>query len=144
MLVQAGLAERQGSRVRIGAPLHLDPEGIDRIAAYAQQRPGLLIVIDSLSACVAPLGLKEESPQIAEPIHHLMQQVEPHGATVVLIHYAGKGRAGEGASQASRGSTAVPAVASPRQSSSPPLPPATTTRASCSPPKAGEAHRRRW
>lgn len=95
-----------------GAPLHLDPEGIDSIADWAQQHPGLLIVIDSLSACVAPLGLKEESPQIAEPIHDLMQQVGPHGATVVLIHHAGKGRAGEGASLASRGSTALPAVAS--------------------------------
>ncbi|CAK6692505.1 AAA family ATPase [Synechococcus sp. CBW1107] len=122
MLVEHGLAERHGDRVRYGAPivalhhagapLHLDPEGIDRIAAYAQQMPGLLIVIDSLSACVAPLGLKEESPQIAEPIHDLMQQVEPHGATVVLIHHAGKGRAGDGASLASRGSTALPAVAS--------------------------------
>jgi hypothetical protein len=122
MLVQAGLAENHGNRVLIaaplvalhhaGAPLHLDPEGIDRIASYAQQQPGLLIVIDSLSACVAPLGLKEESPQIAEPIHDLMQQLEPHGATVVLIHHAGKGRAGDGASLASRGSTALPAVAS--------------------------------
>jgi len=122
MLVQAGLAENHGNRVPIaaplvalhhaGAPLHLDPEGIDRIASYAQQQPGLLVVIDSLSACVAPLGLKEESPQIAEPIHDLMQQLEPHGATVVLIHHAGKGRAGDGASLASRGSTALPAVAS--------------------------------
>ncbi len=122
MLVQASLAEQQGSKVRIvaplvalhhaGAPLHLDHEGIDRIAAYAQEHPGLLIIIDSFSACVAPLGLKEESPQIAEPIHDLMEQLEPHGATVVLIHHAGKGRAGEGASLASRGSTALPAVAS--------------------------------
>jgi hypothetical protein len=122
MLEQAGLAERQGDRVRIteplvglhhaGRPLHLDPEGIDSIAAHAQQHPGLLIVIDSLAACVAPLGLKEESAQIADPIHDLMEQVEPHDATVVLIHHASKGHAGEGASMASRGSTALPAVAS--------------------------------
>jgi hypothetical protein len=122
MLEQAGLAERQGDRVQIappmvglhhaGRPLHLDPEGIDRIAAQAQKHPGLLIVVDSLAACVAPLGLKEESAQIADPIHDLMEQVEPHGATVVLIHHASKGHAGEGASMASRGSTALPAVAS--------------------------------
>jgi hypothetical protein len=122
MLEEAGLAERHGDRVRIGAPivglhhagrpLHLDPEGIDRIAAEAQAHPGLLIVVDSLAACVAPLGLKEESAQIAEPIHDLMEQVEPHGATVVLIHHASKGHAGEAASMASRGSTALPAVAS--------------------------------
>jgi hypothetical protein len=122
MLEQAGLGERQGDRVRIteplvglhhaGRPLHLDPAGIDSIAAHAQQHPGLLIVIDSLAACVAPLGLKEESAQIADPIHDLMEQVEPHDATVVLIHHASKGHAGEGASMASRGSTALPAVAS--------------------------------
>lgn len=122
MLEQAGLGERHGDRVRIteplvglhhaGRPLHLDPEGIDRIAAHAQQHPGLLIVIDSLAACVSPLGLKEESAQIADPIHDLMEQVEPHAATVVLIHHASKGHAGEAASMASRGSTALPAVAS--------------------------------
>lgn len=95
-----------------GRPLHLDPEGIDRIAAIAQQHPGLLVVVDSLHACVAPLGLKEESPAIAEPIADLMEQLDPHGATVVLIHHASKGRAGEGASSASRGSTALPALAS--------------------------------
>ena len=95
-----------------GRPLHLDPEGIDQIATYGQQHPGLLVVIDSLHACLAPLGLKEESPEIAEPIADLMEQLEPHGPTVILIHHANKGRAGEGASAASRGSTALPGLAS--------------------------------
>ncbi|WP_216905743.1 AAA family ATPase [Synechococcus sp. CCY 0621] len=95
-----------------GRPLHLDPEGIDRIAAIAQTHPGLVVLIDSLSECVGPLGLKEESPEIAEPIKDLMEQLEPHRATVVLIHHASKGRAGEGATSASRGSTALPATAS--------------------------------
>ncbi|MCT0211151.1 MAG: hypothetical protein DCF18_10110 [Cyanobium sp.] len=95
-----------------GKPLHLDGEGIDRIAEIAQKHPGLIVLIDSLSACIAPLGLKEESPQVVDPILDLMEQVAPHGATVVVIHHASKGRAGEGAAAASRGSTALPAAAS--------------------------------
>jgi hypothetical protein len=95
-----------------GQPVHLDPEGIDLIAEKAQQHPGLLVVIDSLSACVAHLGLKEESPEIAMPVAELMEQLEPHAATVVLIHHASKGRAGDSGSSASRGSTALPALAS--------------------------------
>lgn len=119
MLQAAGLVDRSGrilepivALAHAGAPLHLTPEGIDRIADYAQRNPGLLVVIDSLSACIAPLGLKEESPEVAMPVAELMEQLEPHGVTVVLIHHAGKGRAGEGASSASRGSTALPALAS--------------------------------
>ncbi len=95
-----------------GRPLHLDAEGIDRIAEVAQANPGLIVLIDSLSACIAPLGLKEESTQVVEPILDLMEQVTPHDATVVVIHHASKGRAGEGAAAASRGSTALPAAAS--------------------------------
>jgi hypothetical protein len=95
-----------------GRPVHLDPEGIDRIAEKAQQYPGLLVGIDSLAACIAPLGLKEESPEIAMPVAELMEQLEPHGATVALIHHASKGRAGDSATRASRGSTALPALAS--------------------------------
>ncbi|MCP9940977.1 AAA family ATPase [Cyanobium sp. ATX 6E8] len=122
MLQPAGLLEGTGKTGRIlapivglahsGRPVHLDPEGIDMIAEKAQQHPGLLVVIDSLSACIAPLGLKEESPEIAMPVAELMEQLEPHGATVALIHHASKGRAGDSATRASRGSTALPALAS--------------------------------
>jgi hypothetical protein len=122
MLQPAGLLEGTGKTGRIlapivglahsGRPVHLDPEGIDMIAEKAQRHPGLLVVIDSLSACIAPLGLKEESPEIAMPVGELMEQLEPHGATVALIHHASKGRAGDSATRASRGSTALPALAS--------------------------------
>ncbi len=47
-----------------------------------------------------------------EPINDLMEALEPHGATVVAIHHASKGRSGESATLASRGSTALPAAAS--------------------------------
>jgi hypothetical protein len=119
MLEPAGLVDHGGriggpivGLAHAGKPIHLDSEGIDRIAAYAQQHPGLLVLIDSLHACIAPLGLREESPEVAMPVAELMEQLEPHSATVILIHHASKGRAGEGASSASRGSTALPALAS--------------------------------
>lgn len=95
-----------------GRPLHLDPEGIERIASFAREHPELLIVVDSLAACMRPLGIAEESADFAGPIGDLMEAVEPFGATVVAIHHSNKGRAGESATMASRGSTALPAVAS--------------------------------
>ena len=95
-----------------GQPIHLDPEGIERIAAYASEHPGLLVVVDSLAACMRPLGIAEESADFAGPIGDLVEAVEPHGATVVAIHHSNKGRAGDSATMASRGSTALPATAS--------------------------------
>ena len=120
MLQPAGLVDEDRRLVsppivnlaHAGCPVHLDPAGIDLIAGVAQNHSNLLVVIDSLAACVAPLGLREESPEIALPVAELMEQLEPHGATVVLIHHAAKGRALDGASSASRGSTALPALAS--------------------------------
>lgn len=119
LLQPAGLVDEQGTILppiiglaHAGHPVHLDPEGTDLIADYAQRHPGLFVLIDSLAACIAPLGLKEESPEVAMPVAELMELLEPHGATVVLIHHASKGRADEGATSASRGSTALPALAS--------------------------------
>jgi hypothetical protein len=119
MLAQFGLLDhnrRMNARIiglfTAGRPLHLDAEGIDRITGYAEQHPGLLVLIDSLHACISPLGLKEESAEVAEPVRDLMCALDPHGATVLLIHHASKGRANDGAVAASRGSTALPAVAS--------------------------------
>jgi hypothetical protein len=95
-----------------GCPLHLDHEGIERIGAYAAKHPRLLILLDSVSACTISLGLDENSAEIVEPINDLMEAVSPHGATVLAIHHASKGRQGESATLASRGSTALPAAAS--------------------------------
>jgi len=95
-----------------GQPIHLDAEGIERITAYASEHPGLLVVVDSLASCMRPLGIAEESADFAGPIGDLMEAIEPHGATVVAIHHSNKGRAGDSATLASRGSTALPATAS--------------------------------
>ncbi|MFN7632454.1 MAG: AAA family ATPase [Cyanobacteriota bacterium] len=95
-----------------GSPLHLSPEGIEAIAVYAASHPKLFVLLDSVAALTSPLGLDENSAEIVEPINDLLEALEPHGATVVAIHHASKGRAGESATLASRGSTALPAAAS--------------------------------
>lgn len=95
-----------------GNRLLLDDDGIEEIRQIAENHHGLLILIDSIAATVTALGILEESPEIAEPIRALMEAVSPYGATVVAIHHSSKGRASEGAAAASRGSTALPALAS--------------------------------
>jgi len=95
-----------------GNPMHLDPEGIDTITEEVKQHENVLILVDSLAACLAPLGLKEESPEAALPLQELAEALEGTDATTALIHHAAKGRATEGASSASRGTTAIPALAS--------------------------------
>ncbi|MFM8525182.1 MAG: AAA family ATPase, partial [Cyanobacteriota bacterium] len=119
MLLEVGLIEADGvirapliGLAHAGRPLHLSQEGIERIAAYAAAHPGLFVLIDSIAAVTGPLGIDENTAELAEPIRDLMEAVEPYGATVLAIHHASKGRAGESPTLASRGSTALPAVAS--------------------------------
>jgi hypothetical protein len=95
-----------------GSPLYLDPEGIERISEYAAKHPNLLVVLDSIAACTSSLGLNENSVEIAGPVNDLMEAIEPHGATLIAIHHCGKGSSGESPATASRGSTAIPALAS--------------------------------
>jgi hypothetical protein len=94
-----------------GTPLSLDPEGIEKIATYAKEHPGLLVVIDSYARCVSSLGLSERDAEIAGPLADLQEALAPYGATIVVIHHANKG-GHDSASMASRGSSALPALAS--------------------------------
>jgi len=93
-------------------PIHLDSEGISKIAEYAQQYPGLLILVDSYHGCTRSLGLKDKDADYAEPMLDLQEAVSPHKATVIIIHHSGKTNANEGPVMASRGGTALPAAAS--------------------------------
>lgn len=95
-----------------GQPLQLDAEGIERIATYAAEHKGLLVLIDSLAAVTRTLGISENDAEIASPLMALLEALEPHGATPVLIHHSGKASIGGSPSLASRGSSAIPAIAS--------------------------------
>ena len=93
-------------------PVYLDMEGIEDIAKECEQHPGALLICDTYAALIAPMGLDESKPEAAEPLYNLMEMVEPHQITPVLIHHASKSRAGERASNASRNSNAIPAAVS--------------------------------
>ena len=92
-----------------GRPIHLDPEGIERLVEEIRPHPGALVIVDSYSAAVRPLGLEEASAEFAMPMDELIEALEPHKATLLVIHHAGKARSGESPTSASRGSTALPA-----------------------------------
>lgn len=119
MLELAGLMEPDGTLrhpitrlYHAGTPIHLDPEGIEKIAAEAEASPGLLVVCDSYAKLVSGLGLQEKDSDFAYPAYDLMEALAPLRATPVVLHHVGKGRAGESPSMASRGGTALPAAAS--------------------------------
>ena len=120
MLLEFGLL-REDNRLKkppivdlfhAGSPLFLDEEGIEKIADFAAKYPGLLIVIDSLAAVSRPLGIDENSAEVADPVMAVLEAVEPFQATLILIHHSGKGRIEDRPSLASRGNTALPACAS--------------------------------
>jgi hypothetical protein len=119
MLAAAGLLKPDGSLAppitalwTSGRPLHLDPEGVEALANWGEKHPGGLLILDSYAAATRTLALEEASGEFAAPFIELAEALEPFGITLVLIHHASKGRAGEGPAMASRGSTALPAAAS--------------------------------
>jgi hypothetical protein len=120
MLRSAGLLAADGGLLspplvalfHAGRPIHLDPEGIERLVEEVRPHSGVLVILDSYSAATRPLGLEEASAEFAMPMVELIEALEPHSATLLVIHHAGKARSGESPTSASRGSTALPAAAS--------------------------------
>jgi hypothetical protein len=95
-----------------GNPLYLDEDGIERIAEYAEEHPGLVVVVDSYHACCRTLGVSENDAEMADPVLALLESIAPHKGTLLVVHHANKGGAQGGAAVASRGTSALPAAAS--------------------------------
>ena len=95
-----------------GAPLHLTAEGIDHLRKVADADPGALFLFDSYHACIAPLGIDEASSELDKPARALMEALAPSKATLAMIHHSNKSVSGGNATNASRGSNALPAAAS--------------------------------
>jgi hypothetical protein len=95
-----------------GNPLYLDEEGIERIAASAEEHPGLLVVVDSYHACCRTLGVSENDAEMADPVLALLEAIAPHRGTLLVVHHANKGGSTGSAAVASRGTSALPAAAS--------------------------------
>ena len=125
ILVPAGLMEKTGEDKykiidpvkklwHLGDPVHLDDQGIEKIANEADKYKGEnpLVFADAYGRLVSPLGLNEGLPEAAEPINSLCEALAESGATLVLLHHASKSRSHERASNASRGGNALSAAAS--------------------------------
>ena len=95
-----------------GVPLHLTDEGISHLGEIAAENPGSLFLLDSYHACCAVLGLEEAASSFDGPARKLAEALAPHKATLAMIHHTNKSVSGGNATQASRGSNALPAAAS--------------------------------
>ena len=95
-----------------GAPLHLTVEGIKHLSEIAEENPGSFFLLDSYHACCAPLGLEEAASSFDGPARQLAEALAPHKATLAMIHHTNKSVSGGNATNASRGSNALPAAAS--------------------------------
>lgn len=94
-----------------GAPLHLDDEGIETISRYCSKYPELIVGIDSYHACTAQMGLQEKDASFADPLLDLQEATASCCPTIALIHHSKKG-GGTRASEASRGTNALPGAVS--------------------------------
>ena len=95
-----------------GDGIYLDEAGIEQIEREAEKYPNALIVGDAFSKLISPLGLNENLEECVEPIHNLLERIDPYGATLVFIHHSSRSNADKRASMATRGTTALPAAAS--------------------------------
>ena len=95
-----------------GAPLHLTDEGISHLGEIARENPGSFFLLDSYHACCSVLGLEEAASSFDGPARKLAEALAPHKCTLAAIHHSNKGVTGGNATQASRGSNALPAAAS--------------------------------
>ena len=114
-----GLVDREGNMAgpvemlwHTGAPLHLTEGGIAHLGEIAAANPGALFLLDSYHACCAPLGLEEAASSFDGPARQLAEALAPYKATLAMIHHTNKSVSGGNATNASRGSNALPAAAS--------------------------------
>ena len=122
ILIPVGLAKRTSEKkvkwldpiVRLwhkGNPIHLTEEGIEAIYEVAKANPNSVVLLDAFASLIRGTGLDEYKPEAVEPISVLSEMLAETGATLILLHHASKSRDGERASNAARGSNALPAEA---------------------------------
>ena len=114
-----GLVDREGNMAgpvemlwHTGAPLHLTEGGIAHLGEIAAANPGSFFLLDSYHSCVAALGIDEATSAFDGPARQLAEALAPHKATLAMIHHTNKSVSGGNATNASRGSNALPAAAS--------------------------------
>ena len=118
-LVRAGLSDPEGNLNRCivalfhkGCPLHLDEGGIDQIVEFCRLFPNLIVLLDSYDAATAALGLEERSSSYVDRLIDLQEAIAPFSSSLIVIHHANRHLNKGRASNASRGTTALPAAVS--------------------------------
>ena len=93
-------------------PIHLDDQGLSKIADIVEKNPNCLLLLDSYSRC-CPHGIDEKSNYFSQPLMDLMEVTSPHNVTNIIIHHSGtEGATSNSAVRASRGHTSLPASVS--------------------------------
>jgi hypothetical protein len=119
-LTPVGLATRNGQDVTLhprltlypmGSGIRLDPAGLRLIRRWADDHPGGLVVVDSLSACLPP-GVDPDKAAVRRPIQGLAEAIESGWG--LLLHHTRKsaGRDRNLAVGAGSGSTQIDAACS--------------------------------
>ena len=90
-----------------GHDFQLDEKGIEQIRQHAEESPGLIVLIDSLTTVMSGLGLDENRPNYVDPINALKDQIAPYKATTLIIHHSKKDTGVGSMATDARGSSAL-------------------------------------
>ena len=93
-------------------PITLTEESIEQIHDLAVEDTNSIFVLDAFASLISGLGLDENHVDAVEPIRILCEALAPTGATILLLHHASGTNSNERAVKASRGTKALPALAS--------------------------------
>jgi len=95
-----------------GKPIYLTEEYIEKLAQLAEEDKNSIFVFDAFASLISGTGLDENHAECVQPIRMLFEALVPTGATIILLHHEGSTNSYKRASEASRGSNALPAEAS--------------------------------
>ena len=93
-------------------PITLTEESIEKIHNLAVEEPNSIFVLDAFASLISGLGLDENHVDAVEPVRMLCEALAPTLATPVLLHHASGTNSNQRAVKASRGTKALPALAS--------------------------------
>ena len=93
-------------------PITLTEESIEQIHNLAVEEPNSIFVLDAFASLISGLGLDENHVDAVEPVRMFCEALAPTLATPVLLHHASGTNSNQRAVKASRGTKALPALAS--------------------------------
>ena len=95
-----------------GKPIYLTEDNIQKLEEIAKAEPNSIFVLDAFATLLSGTGLDENHAECVEPVRMLFEALAPTGATIILLHHEGSTNSHRRASEASRGTNALPAEAS--------------------------------